>query len=619
MAHEYLPLEEAAAFLGLTADEVKGLRESGDLRGFADKGNWKFRKDHLEEYQQSRAGAESDGPLFNESGPGASDLFRIGGGEADAPASDETGRQAIPGVDLTDDGDFDFGGTAEFAEPANTEPPKPKAPPTPRDDDGDFLVEEFEVPETEPSSNETAKRPLPDPLATADGTADLSEEAKAVKPGGGSTGKLERPDVDVDPGEPRTAEPAAEQQDDPGVNLVPGDTDAVPAELHEHDSGIILADTDSGLALGTSDVLSPESGVDLVSDSELLSGSDALDDVAAPVLAEEDSRVVVGAEAMSGTDFGDSDVSALASGESDVDLDETGDSGIALDVGDESGIALDTGDSGIALDFAGEESGIALDTGDSGIALDLDTGSALDAGDSGIALDTGDSGIALDFAGDESGIALDAGDSGIALDVGGDSGIALDAGDSGLALDLVDSGIDGGGAVDGTQRMHVTADDAPADFADFDEESESDESDATQKVPIGVVDSEFDLAEVGEEEFESGDAFDEIDDDVADELEEIDELDEFDEEEDEFAEVGAGLDEDPFEDDEFDEPVAKKAPSGPQWGAVPMVGLTMCTLVMLASAAMTWQSMRVMWTGAVAEADRTVFDKTVDQMTDLIP
>ena len=44
MAKKYLSLEEAAGMLGISEDELKRAREKGDIRGFADRGNWKFRQ-----------------------------------------------------------------------------------------------------------------------------------------------------------------------------------------------------------------------------------------------------------------------------------------------------------------------------------------------------------------------------------------------------------------------------------------------------------------------------------------------------------------------------------------------------------------------------------------------
>jgi excisionase family DNA binding protein len=51
---KYLSLEEAARWLGLPPDELVRLRERGDVRGFADRGTWKFRLEDVEEYVRRR-------------------------------------------------------------------------------------------------------------------------------------------------------------------------------------------------------------------------------------------------------------------------------------------------------------------------------------------------------------------------------------------------------------------------------------------------------------------------------------------------------------------------------------------------------------------------------------
>ena len=54
MAKKYLSLEEAAGMLGMTIEQLMKVREQGDIRGFADRGSWKFREQDVEEFQRSR-------------------------------------------------------------------------------------------------------------------------------------------------------------------------------------------------------------------------------------------------------------------------------------------------------------------------------------------------------------------------------------------------------------------------------------------------------------------------------------------------------------------------------------------------------------------------------------
>ncbi|MFO0999242.1 MAG: helix-turn-helix domain-containing protein [Planctomycetaceae bacterium] len=54
MAKKYLSLEEAASQLGISEDQLKRFREQGEIRGFADRGSWKFREQDIEEFLRSR-------------------------------------------------------------------------------------------------------------------------------------------------------------------------------------------------------------------------------------------------------------------------------------------------------------------------------------------------------------------------------------------------------------------------------------------------------------------------------------------------------------------------------------------------------------------------------------
>lgn len=51
---KYLGLDEVAGRLGLSGDQVSKLREEGRLRGFADRGTWKFKSDDVEEFARTR-------------------------------------------------------------------------------------------------------------------------------------------------------------------------------------------------------------------------------------------------------------------------------------------------------------------------------------------------------------------------------------------------------------------------------------------------------------------------------------------------------------------------------------------------------------------------------------
>ena len=60
MASKYLSIEETIELLGIPQEEITRLREAGDLRGFADRGTWKFRAEDVEEFSRSRQADSSD-------------------------------------------------------------------------------------------------------------------------------------------------------------------------------------------------------------------------------------------------------------------------------------------------------------------------------------------------------------------------------------------------------------------------------------------------------------------------------------------------------------------------------------------------------------------------------
>jgi excisionase family DNA binding protein len=65
MSKKYLSLEETASALGVSKDELIRLREKGEIRGFADRGTWKFREEDVTAVRRSRqADSDPDVPMF---------------------------------------------------------------------------------------------------------------------------------------------------------------------------------------------------------------------------------------------------------------------------------------------------------------------------------------------------------------------------------------------------------------------------------------------------------------------------------------------------------------------------------------------------------------------------
>ena len=66
MAKKYLSIEEAAERLGISTQDLIRHRENGEVRGFADRGTWKFREQDVTEFARSRqAGSDPEIPLID--------------------------------------------------------------------------------------------------------------------------------------------------------------------------------------------------------------------------------------------------------------------------------------------------------------------------------------------------------------------------------------------------------------------------------------------------------------------------------------------------------------------------------------------------------------------------
>lgn len=109
MAKKYLTLEEAASLAGISTDELRQLREKGELRGFADRGTWKFKQDDVEELARRRqADSHPDVPLLADD-----DVLAVGGSSVLRTDDDGVGEQptVIRGSALDDD--EPLGGTSD--------------------------------------------------------------------------------------------------------------------------------------------------------------------------------------------------------------------------------------------------------------------------------------------------------------------------------------------------------------------------------------------------------------------------------------------------------------------------------------------------------------------------
>jgi hypothetical protein len=372
MAKRYLSLDEAAALLSMAPDELMRLRERGDIRGFADRGSWKFREQDVEEFARSR-GADSspDFPIIRDD-ESSSVLDEP---EADMSSSDSDVRLFF---DESLFGDDDAKKVA--------------------DSGSDVQLTGDSGPQLESEADEDALD-----FSGWDEGGKLSDSDSDVKLVGAPTdGEIDLSKTTMMSDSDSDVLLAGDTEDDSGIALMDSDSDV---RLSDDDSGktveltLAAADSDSDVKLmGSDDLLGEE--IDSDSDVKLSAGLDRTD---------SDIRL---AESTPAPDARTIALPAIPD-DSDLKLINKG-SGIRLPI-----------DSGINLNARG--SGLSLDAEESGISLEIDSGISLDADDSGISLESFDSGAKL--GADDSGLSLDADDSGISLDLDDDSGISLDADD----------------------------------------------------------------------------------------------------------------------------------------------------------------------------------------------
>ena len=385
---KYLSLDEAAQQLGLRNEDLNRLREKGEVRGFADRGTWKFKVEDIEELARSRqADSSPEVPMYIDSEPD------------DAPEGDD------PLAFLGDpDSAFAMGGDSAMV----------------LDDEGE-------------ADDPTVIRKSRDPMSSSDSDVRLVfDEPMIIGPSDSGPMKMMESDSDVR----LVGNLVPELDSDSDVKLV-GDLDSdsdVKLVGEETISDISLSRSVSSQKGSDSDIrlVPPESDSDVKvvsaepdSDSDVklvspLSDSDSDVKLVSPETGSDSDVKVI-----QGLDTSDSDVQLLGAADSSIALDfEPDDSESASVLSEESGIALG-GDSAMML---ATESGFTLEgPSDSGIALTAES-------DEGITLDTGshDSGISLvddsdiSLAHHDSGISLSLGDSGISLESVGDSGISLD-------------------------------------------------------------------------------------------------------------------------------------------------------------------------------------------------
>ncbi len=374
MAKKYLTLEEAAHQLGMAPDELVRFRERGEIRGFADRGTWKFKSEDVEEFSRSRdADSSPEVPILDDTPkPRAGDSgIRKGGPSKFNKASDSDVRL------LLDD----------------------TLVPGSKDSDPEVVLSQL-------GTSDSDVRLVEDVGALVDSGSDsdvklisTSSTEMDLTGKGGSSSDASDSDVQLVGRTSEMAIPAV------GGSSAGGGSSA---DASDSDVQLVAADSDSDVRLAKPAGKGTPNGSRSDSDVRLV-GTDDL----ATVGSESDMRLAAGAGSSvdlagsSSTGKGTGGASSIVLTD-DSSTDESsvllGDSGIALDTGSAMKVgAGSSADSGITLQSLAD-SGISLEKADSGISLagPMDSGIALDA-DSGIALEKEDSGIALEG---ESGIRL---------------------------------------------------------------------------------------------------------------------------------------------------------------------------------------------------------------------
>lgn len=269
MAQNYYSVEKAAEVLGVTAEEIRAMRDRRELYGYRDGSNWKFKAEDVERLARQRQGGEEEGDVL------ASDVEGAGG--------------AAPGrVIGADDG---AGSDIELA--ASDSKVKPAARPSPKKQAADDLDLSLEDDLTLDDSTVTKK-----PAAKKPG----GSSGKLVKKPGASGGKL------------------AKKPGDSGKDVV-GDEDLVLGGSGSGsditiggDSGIQLVDpADSGLSLEEPlDLTAPgEESLELGEDDMISLSEDAGTDAVTKVKADDDFLLAPAQETTEDEDESGSQVIAL--------------------------------------------------------------------------------------------------------------------------------------------------------------------------------------------------------------------------------------------------------------------------------------------------------------------
>ncbi len=619
MAKRYLSVDEAAEKLGISKDELKRLREKGEIRGFGDRGTFKFKEDDVDELaRRLQPSSDPDVPMIDGDDDASvldEDSAADGSGLDGAPSIIRHLSGAAPSGDADETSgsifdDFGAGGASD----SDVRLVMDDRLDAGHDSGADVMLNLQESDSDVRLSNDS-DRNVKTNLSDSDSDVRLSSGTGAASE---SVIKLGLGDSDSD----------VRLDDDSGARLVMPDSDSdVQLAPNASDSGNLQPKPDSD-----SDVMLVSEEPDSDSDVHMASGDES--GINLGLQSDSDVRLV--------SADSDSDVQllddALLAGpkskikkDSDSDVAVLPDSGLNLESAG-SGIGKKSGSYGDGSSVLMDDSDIALDQG-SGISLTSLSGVNLVGPQSGIALDrVADSGVSLEkmAADDDSGLALfdDASEEGITL--ADDSGIALHADGDGEEDDggitLAETAGDSGISLKDDEDLQLT-ETLPGMKLPKSKKKPADEddnmSDTMLEVPSvsaddGEAESDFEIGAVdggsqGDTSVLLFDDEDETDDGGAatakkktsdeEEVEDSFEFNEADEEaseegEDVFAGDEAFDEESDFEGEDELEPAAKVVAGGPieyAWGTGVVSSLAVSSIVMILCGMASIDLVRSMW------------------------
>lgn len=351
MSKKYLSLEEAANQLSLAPVELMRMREQGEIRGFADRGNWKFKTEDVEALARSRsADSNPDVPLYVPEDED-DDL-----GEQPTIISKSVPDESVSILDddddapLLSDSDSDvrlIGGAAVNF------------------DDSDSDVKLVGMDSTDALKAHQAKTQKDvDALGTGSDSdvrlsADDDSDSDVSLMDSATITSFSMEDEDAQRGSDSDVKLVSDADDASDVTLMGANDDALPVELSDDES-----------------VLLDESGISLAGDSSLMLG-------------------------------GQSGISLEGPTDSGIELSsDDEDEGITLDLGEDSGITLEMDESGISLEADDVDSGISLEGDDfAGTMPMMDSLSDDDSADTQYEIPPlDDEGDVFNIAADETGV-----------------------------------------------------------------------------------------------------------------------------------------------------------------------------------------------------------------------